>query len=454
MKIEVEIYETIRKLHVQDNLSQRAIAKKLGISRNTVKKYIDGAAVPWERKPYTSSGSKVVTKQVLAFINQCFLEDDSHTHTKQKHTAKRVYDRLVDELDFEGSYTTIRRVVRELRNKTPEPFIPLVFDPGEAMQIDFGSAYIFLGEQKIKIKYFCARLCYSASIFTKAYYAEKEECFLDGLASAFEYFGGVPKNVIFDNAKVAVKDGYGQYVSKLTDGYNALKSHYAFNAHFCNPSSGNEKGLVENLVGFIRRNTMVPLPRVKSLEELNADLREKCLSYNAHRIEGQIQSVGERFAIEKRALIPLPKYNYELAKSIYVIVNKFSTVTYETNSYSVPTDFIGQEVLMRVYHSTIEISHKNVIVAAHARSYTRHNKIYDISHYVSALERKPRAVFNAKPVRSFVPREILDSYSAIPGGNKEVLNYIKSQIDLRDQDAIEVKKADLQSYDQLIQGVR
>ena len=109
---------------------------------------------------------------------------------------------------------------------------------------------------------------------------------------------------------------------------------------------------------------------------------------------------------------------------------------------------------MKVYHSTIEICHKDEVIATHIRSYDRHNKVYDISHYVSALERKPRAIFNAKPVRAFVPKEILDLYCAIPGGNKEVLNYIKSQIDLCDQDAISVKKANLSNYDQLIQGVR
>lgn len=454
VKIDVEIYEAIRKLHVQDNLSQRAIAKKLGISRNTVRKYIDGAAVPWERKPYTSSGSKVITEDVESFINHCLRDDESHTHNKQKHTAKRIYDRLVDELDFTGSYTTVRRVVRELKKKSPEPFIPLEFDPGEAMQIDFGSAYIHIDGHQIKTKYFCARLCYSASIFTKAYYAENEECFLDGLASAFAYFGGVPHNVIFDNARVAVKEGYGAYVTKLTDGYSAFKSHYAFNAHFCNPSSGNEKGLVENLVGFIRRNTMVPLPKVASLEELNDRLIMTCKNYQSHRIQGQIQTVGEKLSVEHKALLPLPKYKYELAKTFYIVVNKFSTVAYETNKYSVPTEFIGKEVLMKIHHSTIEVCYKKDVIAVHKRAYTKHNKIYDISHYMTALERKPRAIFNAQPVREFVPKEILESFSAVPGGNKEVLNYIKTQINLDNQDVVSVKQANLSSYDRLIQEVK
>jgi len=450
----MEIYESIRKLFIQEQLSQRAIAKKLGISRNTVKKYVDGNCVPWERKSYESNGGKLITPEVITFINECFKTDASHGHKKQKHTAKRIYDRLVKEHNFKGSYTTIRRVVRELKDKSAEPFIPLEFDPGEAAQVDFGSAYIYINNQQVKIKYFCARLCYSAKFFVKAYFAEKEECFLDGLSSSFEFFGGVPKSIIFDNAKVAVKDGYGAYVTKLTYGYNALKSHYAFNAQFCNPSSGNEKGLVENLVGYIRRNTMVPMPKVSSLEVFNKQLRAHCRAYETHKIQGQQLTVGERFNIETRALLPLPKYQYEIAKSIYTTVNSFSTVTYETNKYSVPTKYIGKEVLIKANHSSITVMHKKEVIAKHVRTFSKHKKIYDISHYVDALEQKPRAVFNAQPVRAFVPKEILDTYSSRPGGNIEVLSYIKRQLDLKQQDLVIVKATNLTSYDQLIQEVK
>lgn len=170
---------------------------------------------------------------------------------------------------------------------------------------------------------------------------------------------------------------------------------------------------------------MVPLPKVASLEELNDRLIMICKNYHAHRIQGQIQTVGEKLAVEHKALLPLPKYKYELAKTFYIGVNKFSTVTYETNKYSVPTKFIGKEVLMKIHHSTIEIGYKKDVIAVHKRAYTKHNKIYDISHYMTALERKPRAIFNAQPVREFVPKEILESFSTVPGGNKEVLNYIK-----------------------------
>ena len=455
MKIDMEIYEAIRKLSVQEKMSQRAIAKRLGISRNTVKKYIDGEHVPWERKPYVSNGSKLITSEVMTFINQCFEEDDSHNHNKQKHTAKKIHDRLIEELKFDGSYTTIRRLVKELRNKVPEAFIPLVFDPGEAAQIDFGTAYIYDNNIQIKIKYFCARLCYSGAIFVKAYYAEKEECFLDGLVSTFEFFGGVPRNIIFDNAKVAVKDGYGAHVTKLSNGYKALKSHYAFNAQFCNPSSGNEKGLVENLVGYIRRNTMVPMPRVSSIDELNEKLIHKCIKYNkTHKIQGRIQTVGENLLAEIKAFLPLPKYQYEISKTLYTRINSFSTITYETNKYSVPTKYIGKEVLVKIGHSKITMHYRNTEIACHSRVFKKHKKIYDISHYMDALERKPRAIFNAQPVRNFVPKEVLETYKSIPGGNVEVLRYIRSQIELQAHNIVEVKPIELANYDKLIAEVQ
>lgn len=455
VKIDVEIYETIRKLYTHEGLSQRAIARKLGISRNTVAKYVSGSNVPWERKTYSLKDNKVITEEVLAFIQSCFAEDASHKHLKQNHTAKRIFDRLQLEKGFTGSYTSVRRAVNKLKDKSAEPFIPLAFDPGESAQVDFGSAYVIIDGVEQKIKYFCMRLCYSAHIFVKAYFVEKEECFLDGLSSAFEFFGGVPKNIIFDNAKVAVKDGYGAYVTKLTDGYRAFKSHYAFNALFCNPSSGNEKGLVENLVGYIRRNTMVPIPRIASIEELNVILANRCRAYTAHKIKGHACSVGENYVIEKAALTPLPTYHYEIAKSIYTTVNGFSTVTYETNKYSVPTGYIGREVLLKAFHSKIKITYKNEVIAIHCRSFQKNKRIYDIKHYMDALERKPRAIFNAEPVRAFVPKEILDNYSKIPGGNQQVLSYIKKQINLdNEENMITVTPTNLSSYDCLIKKVQ
>lgn len=204
----------------------------------------------------------------MSFVRHC-LEEDTRSPKKQRHTAKRIYDRLVDELGFTGGETTVRRLVSQLREKPQEAFVPLSFPPGDAMQIDWGEATVYLSGEKTVVNLFCARLCYSGAPLVLAYRRQNEESFLDALVQVFRYFGGAPRRVIFDNGKVAVKDGFGAHARKQA-GYAALAAHYGFEAIFCNPASGNEKGLVEGLVGYSRRNTCVPVPKVDSMEDLNA----------------------------------------------------------------------------------------------------------------------------------------------------------------------------------------
>lgn len=307
MIIEVDMYENIRQLYVHEQKSQRAIAKQLGISRTTVKKYCDGSHVPWDRIGTSGRRPYVVTEDIVEFIKSCLEEDDTENIKKQKHTAHRIYDRLVDELDFTGGESTIRHVVAELRQKTAKVFVPLSFDPGEAVQIDWGEATIYLKGKKIKVNLFCMRQCYSADIFVKAFYRQNEESFLEGNVAGFEHFGGVPYKVIFDNAKVAVKEGFGAH-AKVQDRYKILSAHYAFKAEFCNIASGHEKGLVEGLVGWVRRNVLVPIPRVDSLDELNDTLIKRCLKYRAHQISRREFTVGQMAEIEKVNFTLLPKY--------------------------------------------------------------------------------------------------------------------------------------------------
>lgn len=308
MVITVEIYKQIRKMRL-DGMSQRQIAATLHISRNTVKKYWDGDSIPWERKDYSREAS-VLTEDVVAFVRRCLDEDAQFKSRKQHHTAKRIYDRLVAERGFTGGETTIRRLVKELREKSQEAFVPLIFPAGDALQIDWGEATVYLSGVKTTVNLFCARLCYSGAPMVLAYRRQNEESFLDALVQVFRYFSGVPKRVIFDNGKVAVKDGFGAHARKQA-GYAALAAHYGFEAVFCNPASGNEKGLVEGLVGYIRRNVCVPVPKAESVEDLNRMLQEMCeiLSISTktgYRIlrEGKILSlkVGRAYRIPKAHL--------------------------------------------------------------------------------------------------------------------------------------------------------
>ena len=256
------------------------------------------------RKDYSREAS-VLTEDVVAFVRQCLDEDNQCRSKKQHHTAKRIYDRLVAECGFTGGETTVRRLVKELRGKSQEAFVPLAFPAGDALQIDWGEATVYLDGVKTTVNLFCARLCCSGAPVALAYRRQSEESFLDALVQVFQHFGGVPKRVIFDSGKVAVKDGFGAHARKQA-GYAALAAHYGFEAVFCNPASGNEKGLVEGLVGYIRRNVCVPVPKAETMEDLNRMLQEKCLNYLSHQIRGKESSVGEMLTKEREKLYPLP----------------------------------------------------------------------------------------------------------------------------------------------------
>lgn len=458
--ITVEIYKEIRKLRLE-GLSQRRIADTLGISRNTVKKYWDGEQVPWERKPYSRTAN-VMTENVTDFILDCLREDGQCRSKKQHHTARRIYDRLVTERGFTGSESSVRRMVKELREKQPEAYVPLAFPAGKAMQIDWGEATVYLNGEKTVVNLFCARLCYSDTPFVRAYRRQNEESFLEANVHALEYFGGVPRHVIFDNAKVAVKDGFGAHAKKQA-GYSALSAHYGFDAVFCNPASGNEKGLVEGLVGYIRRNTCVPVPRVNSMDELNAMLEEKCRKYLYHHIQGKPRPVGEMFAQEQEELYPLPAYSFDMRRRAYVRVDRFCTVRFDTNNYSVPCTYCGKEVSVCASPERVYIYSGGECIAEHERCLEKHQSICVLAHYLPLLEKKGRAIFCAKPVRDNLPASFLEWLEAQKLSPKELVQvlYRCCEEDCMSvmtesvhhsspeviEDTVTVQNVDLQAYD-------
>ena len=367
--ITVEDYREVRRRWLSGE-SQRGIARALGISRNTVKKYCEGSNVPWERKRYVRKAT-ILTADVKAFIEECLKTDEEEERPKQRHTARRIYTRLVEEKGYQGGESTIRRAVHEIKGKSREAFVPLAFEAGDAMQIDWGECSIYLSGEKLTVNLFCARLCYSDTPFVIAYRRQNSESFLDALVQTLNFFGGTPRRVIFDNAKVAVKDGFGAN-AEATESYAALSAHYGFEPVFCNIASGNEKGLVEGLVGFSRRNFCVPIPKVESMEELNDILRKACLAYRAHKVQGKEASVGTLFVTEKDALYPLPAYAYDPAKRVEAKVSLYSTVRYDTNNYSVPVDYCGEQVTIKALPNRIEVYCRGEMITSHQRCFPEH----------------------------------------------------------------------------------
>ena len=460
--ITVEIYKQIRKMRL-DGMSQRQIAAVLRISRNTVKKYWDGDSVPWERKDYNRA-APVLTEDVVAFVRQC-LDEDTRNPKKQHHTAKRIYDRLVAECGFTGGETTVRRLVRELREKPQEAFVPLAFPAGDAMQIDWGEATVYLSGVKTVVNLFCARLCYSGAPMVLAYRRQNEESFLDALVQVFQYFGGVPRRVIFDNGKVAVKDGFGAHARKQA-GYAALAAHYGFEAVFCNPASGNEKGLVEGLVGYIRRNVCVPVPKAETMEDLNWMLQEKCRKYLTHQIRGKKDDVGAMLAQEK--LYPLPGYPFDPCKRTSGRVDRFCTVRFDTNNYSVPAAYCGREVSVKAGPETVSVYFEGQCIAQHRRCLERRQNIYALEHYLPLLEQKGRAIFYARPVQDTLPAyfiQWLQKQELSPKELVEILRRCQNEdcetimaeagcriAPARIEDTVVVQAVDLHVYDAFLRG--
>lgn len=461
MVITVDIYKEIRKRRLEGE-SQRGIARALGISRNTVKKYWEGERVPGKRIERPREPS-VLTPEVRAFIDSC-LKSDEDSPGKQRHTAKRIYDRLVAEQGFTGGETTVRAYVRQAREKTREAFVPLVFAPGEAVQIDWGEATGWVDGVKLVLNLFCARLCHSGAPFVMAYRRQNSESFQDGLIQAFEYFGGVPRRVIFDNAKVAVKDGFGAN-AKATDSYALLAAHYGFEPVFCNIASGNEKGLVENLVGLCRRNFCVPVPRAESMDALNAALLEGCERYLTHQIRGKEADVCTMFNLDRQALYPLPAYRLDTAKRAEAKVSAFSTVRYDTNSYSVPVQFCGKTISIKALPERIEVFSEGKNIAVHPRCFGRQQSVYQLEHYLPLLERKGRAIFQARPVLDNVPDYFLDWLKRKNLKPKELISLLKQSLEVGYEavmsgfvpaapppminDEVQVDEVDLSAYDAL-----
>ena len=438
MIIEVDMYESIRQLYVHERKSQRAIAKQLGISRTTVKKYCDGSQVPWDRIGTSGRKPYVITEQIMDFIKSCLEEDTAENIHKQKHTARRIYDRLVDEIGFTGGESTIRQVVSEIRQKPAKAFVPLSYDPGEAVQIDWGEATIYLNGKKSKVNLFCMRQCYSADVFVKAFYRQNEESFLEGNVAGFEHFGGVPSKVIFDNARVAVKEGFGAH-AKVQERYKILSAHYAFKTEFCNIAAGHEKGLVEGLVGWVRRNVLVPIPRVNNLNELNDILIEKCLKYRRHKISRREFTVGKMADMEKTSFTLLPPYRFDTSKSITHKVDTFSTVKFDYNYYSVPVAYVDKDVSIKGFGNEIAIIHKQLKVAEYPRSYGRGENNYKLEHYIDLIESRPRSVFNAKPVKSNVSSELLEIGKRL-SGPREMVKLLRLCVDYGEDKVIAAVK--------------
>ena len=244
----------------------------------------------------------------------------------------------------------------------------------------------------------------------------------------------------FDNARVAVKEGFGRH-AKATDGYRSFAAHYAFKTDFCNIASGNEKGLVESLVGYARRNFMVPVPRVASLEELNHSLLTDCLNYrNTHKIESHSSTVKEAYDEEWYFFKQIPSYRFDTSRTATPTVGDYSTVRFDKNNYSVPVKHLRKTIVAKGYANKVCFFYDNEIIATYDRIYGTGKTEYRLEHYIDLLERKPRSVFQAKPVKTTVTKALLDWGQLLPGGNAEMVKLLRLCVDYGEERILSIKE--------------
>jgi transposase len=332
---EVEIYGRVRRAVRVEGKSQRAVAREFGLSRETVRKMLQYAVPPGYQRQQPIKRPKL--GPWLGVID-AILNDDRQRPAKQRHTSKRIFERLKGEHGFTGGYTIVKDYVRTATLHSREMFVPLTHPAGEA-QVDFGEALVVIAGVEQKAHYLVMDLPQSDDCFVAAFPAETTEAFLEGHVRAFAYFGGVPTRILYDNTKIAVAKILGGEERQRTRSFSELQSYYLFADKFGRPARGNDKGKVEGLVGYARRNFMVPIPRAGSWEEWNLHLEAECRKRRERRLRGHTETIGERFERDRAALLPLPAAAYEACEKISARVSSLSLVRYRSNDYSVPTEY-------------------------------------------------------------------------------------------------------------------
>jgi len=390
----VELYGRVRRAVLVEGRSQRGVAREFGIARKTIQKMLRYSVPPGYQRQQAVKRPKL--GPWLGVID-AILEEDKTRPAKQRHTAKRIFERLKAEQGFCGGYTIVKDYVHRAELRSREMFVPLRHAPGEA-QADFGEALVVVAGVEQKAHFLAMDLPHSDDGFVVAFPAETTEAFLEGHVRAFAYFEGVPRRILYDNTKIAVAKILGGEERQKTRAFSELQSHYLFAAKFGRPAKGNDKGKVEGLVGYARRNFMVPIPRVSSWDELNVHLAAQCRARRERRLRGHAETIGERFERDREAFLPLPGSPYEACEKVATRVSSLALVRYRGNDYSAPTSYGHRDVLVKGYVHEVVIACGSEVIARHPRSYERAAVIFDPLHYLALIEQKTRALDQAAPL--------------------------------------------------------
>ena len=391
---DMEKWVEIRRRVLTGEITKRAACREYRLDWKILKRILEHEE-PTEYQLKEPRRKRKLEK-FLPIIHE-ILKEDEKAPRKQRHTAKRIFDRLCEEHQFDGKLTIVKDAVRAWKHRQAEVFVPLEHRPGEA-QSDFGEARIRLRGEEVKVAFFVMTLPYSDAIYCQVFPRECTEAFQEGHKRAFEFFGGVPRRISYDNTKIAVAKIVGRRGGDVTREFLRLESHFLFEHHFCLVRRPNEKGHVENLLGYSRRNYLVPIPQTDSLEDVNAELEERCRKDLARKLRGKTATKEELLAQERSWFLAIPPQEFEARRIQPGTANSLSLVRFECNDYSVPTEYAHHDVTVVAEIEEVRLVVADRLVARHPRHWGKGHTEFNPVHYLALLERKPGAFDYARPL--------------------------------------------------------
>jgi transposase len=421
--------EYIKDLYEIEGLSLREIARRTGKDFRTVQKYAYqddwNPPVKWKMDP---ADYPVLGKHIYK-INE-WLEQDGREPRKQRHTISRVFQRLRKEEGFTGSYSSVKRYVNRKwaeMAKHNESFLPLSQPPGYA-QVDFG-----------EFKYYDALGCehkghalvvsfpHSNSGWMQVFPAENQECLLTGLQRIFRHIGGTPVRMRMDNMSTAVARILKGSERVITDGFHRFMLHYRFRADFCTPNKGNEKGSVENKVGYTRRNMLVPVPAIADFATYNEDLLKLCDEDHEREHYKHGELISELWEEDRRHLLALPDYEYDVFSYESAKVNSYGYIKVDRGSYGLSPEMRNMVVQVKIYYDKIEAYYDHVLLKTFVRSYVRGNEDCDWKDYLPTLIKKPGATEHTRFFNQ-MPKLWQDHLRSVEGRERKAALLLLSEI--------------------------